>query len=206
MITAIVVNGDTGLPGDKFLPEGTEDLSEEEYEQAFETHRDEVFAYERWDDLLKELGLIPITKTVDDLNKEGRAYSEVLTRRGGGGEGEVHSRLKEYIAESSAVLDLDAKEPGQKEFFFVSGDRCDVVFDLGEDGVAIVEVKDGEHDGELVRGVYQAVKYRALMMAEKGRGEAYSVRAFLVANKMPDYVKQFGSRFDIDCRQVSLPQ
>jgi hypothetical protein len=207
MITAIVVNGETGLPGDKFLPEGTEGLSaEEEYEKAFEAHRDEVFAYQGWDDLLKELGLTAITKTLDDLNKEGRAYSELIARRGGRGEGNIHRQLKEYIAETPAVLDLDAKEPGQKEFLFVSGDRCDVVFDSGEDGVVIVEVKDGAHDGELVRGVYQAVKYRSLMVAEKGQGEAYSVRAFLAAQKMPDYVRQLGSRFDIDCRQVSLPE
>ena len=98
MITAIVVNGDTGLPGDKFLPEGTEGLSEEEYEKAFEAHRDEVFAYQGWDDLLKELGLTPITKTLDDLNKEGRAYSELIARRGGRGEGNIHRQLKEYIA------------------------------------------------------------------------------------------------------------
>jgi hypothetical protein len=58
-----------------------------------------------------------------------------------------------------------------------------VVFDSGEDGVVIVEVKDGIHDGELVRGVDQAVKYRSLMVAEKGQGEAYSVRTFLAAQK-----------------------
>jgi hypothetical protein len=131
--------------------------------------------------LLKELGLTPITKTLDDLNKEGRAYSELIARRGGRGEGNIHRQLKEYIAETPAVLDLDVKEPGQKEFLFASGDRCDVVFDSGENGVVIVEVKDGAHDGELVRGVYQAVKYRSLMVAEKGQGEAYSVRAFLAA-------------------------
>jgi hypothetical protein len=44
------------------------------------------------------------------------------------------------------------------------------------------------------------------MVAEKGQGEAYSVRAFLAAQTMPDYVRQLGSRFDIDCHQVSLPE
>jgi hypothetical protein len=111
MITAIVVNVDTGLPGDKLLPEGTKGLSEEEYEKAFEAHRDEAFAYQGWDDLLKELGLTLITKTLDDLNKEGRAYSELIARRGGRGEGNIHRQLKEYIAETPAVLDLDAKGP-----------------------------------------------------------------------------------------------
>ncbi len=70
MITAIVVNDNTRLPGDKFLPEGTEDLTEEEYKHEFEVHRDRVFDYGGWDDLLEELGLTPISKTLEDLNKE----------------------------------------------------------------------------------------------------------------------------------------
>lgn len=118
---------------------------------------------------------------------------------------EAHLLLKNYVANNPAVLGLDTREPGVTEFDFISGDRCDVVFDLGQAGVAIVEVKDGEHDGELVRGIYQAIKYRALMVAEKGHGGDYPVSAFLIAHKMPDYVKQHGRRFDVDCRQESLP-
>jgi hypothetical protein len=100
---------------------------------------------------------------------------------------------------------LDAEGPGKTEFGFISGDRCDVVFDLGRVGMVVVEIKDGKHDGELVRGIYQAVEYRALMAAEKGQGEKYAVRALLVAHQIPDYIAQLASRFDIDCRQVSLP-
>ncbi len=97
------------------------------------------------------------------------------------------------------------KRSDRRRVLFASGDRCDVVFDLDGSGGAVVEVKDGEHDGELVRGVYQAVKYRALMEAEKGQGSEYPVRAFLVAYRMPDYISQLGSRFDVDCRRVSIP-
>jgi hypothetical protein len=49
MITAIVVNGKTGPPGDQWLPGGTKGLTKEEEEQLFEAHRDTVFAYPRWD-------------------------------------------------------------------------------------------------------------------------------------------------------------
>ena len=34
----------------------------------------------------------------------------------------------------------------------------------------VVEVKGGKERDELVKGIYQAVKYRALMAAERGRG------------------------------------
>ena len=62
----------------------------------------------------------------------------------------------------------------------MSGDRCDVVFDLGELGYAVVEIEDGQR-GELVKGINQAVKYRALMEAEKGHGEPVSVSLTPVA-------------------------
>jgi hypothetical protein len=109
------------------------------------------------------------------------------------------------VADKPAVIGLDAQEPGKTEFSFISGDRCDVVFDLGREGMTVVERKGGKHDGELVRGIYQAVKYRALITAEKGQGEKYAVRALLVAHEMSDYIAKLASRFDIDCRQVRLP-
>jgi hypothetical protein len=56
-LTAIVLNGTTKLPGPGFLPEGTGPLSDTEYLRAFEVARDRVFAYQRWDTLLSELGL-----------------------------------------------------------------------------------------------------------------------------------------------------
>jgi len=42
------------------------------------------------------------------------------------------------------------KEP-QTEFQFPSGDICDVVMDLGKEGWAVVEIKQGQR-GELIKG------------------------------------------------------
>ncbi len=44
----------------------------------------------------------------------------------------------------------------------------------------MVEIKNGD-PGELVKGIYQAVKYRALMQDEKGHGNPALVDAILVA-------------------------
>jgi hypothetical protein len=60
MLTAIVINQQTGKPGDKFLPEGTDHLTDEQYQSAFKKHCEKVFSYQDWDDLLKELGIAPI--------------------------------------------------------------------------------------------------------------------------------------------------
>jgi hypothetical protein len=200
-LTAIVINQDTQLPGESFLPEGTEHLDEEAYKQAFRTHRDAVFNCQEWDALLRDLGLSPITKTADDLDEEGRIYNEVLARRGGSGEGQPHYQLKMYVAHNPARFGLYAKGDPQIEFAFVSGDKCDVVFELGELGTAVVEIKNGER-GELVMGIYQAIKYRALMEAEKGHGQPHPVQAHLVAYEMPKDIEDFASQFNIKCHQI----
>jgi hypothetical protein len=202
LINAIVVNKNSRLPGESFLPEGTSNLTPQQYRQRFQDLRDEVFAYAGWDDLLEELGLTPIRKTPEDLNEEGREYSKLLARRGGSGESEAHVLLKNYVADNPAILGLATHRPGITEFLFVSGDRCDAVFDLSPAGYAVVEVKDGEHAGELVRGIYQAIKYRALMMAEKGQGEEYPVRAFLVAYEIPSEIVNYARRFGVACKVI----
>ena len=98
--------------------------------------------------------------------------------------------MKLYVARNPARIGLYAHGEPQIEFRFVSGDVCDIVFDLDTLGMAVVEIKNGER-GELVKGIYQAVKYRALMEAEKGHGEPYSVKAILVAYEMPDDIAAF---------------
>lgn len=59
LLTAIVVHKSDGKPGESWLPEGTQRLTEAEQEHKFEQACREVFAYQDWDDLLGELGLLP---------------------------------------------------------------------------------------------------------------------------------------------------
>jgi hypothetical protein len=201
-LTAIVINQDALLPGKSFLPEGTEHLDKEAYEQAFQEHRDAVFNCQEWDALLRDIGLGPIAKTADDLDEEGYIYNEVLARRGGSGEGQPHLQLKMYVAHNPARFGLYAKGDPQIEFLFVSGDKCDVVFELGELGTAVMEIKNGER-GELVKGIYQAIKYRALMEAQKGHGESHPVQAHLIAYTIPEDIEHFASRFNVKCHNVN---
>ena len=65
----------------------------------------------------------------------------------------------------------------------------------------VVEIKNGER-GELVKAIYQAIKYRALMMAKKGEGRSYSVDAYLVAYEMAPDIRNFAAKFKVQCYQV----
>ena len=200
LITCIVVNGNTGLPGESWLPQGTSTLSDEEYKQEFIRYRDKVMAYHGWDALLKELDLPAVDPTIEDLDERGRAYSEYFERTGAG-EGEEHLKLKEYVAVHPEAIGLPAESAAQMEYLFVSGDRADIVIGTGPDTWAIVEIKNGEI-GELVKGVYQAIKYRTLLQAEKGHGTSVQVDSLLVAYEIPSNISFFAAKFGIRCRIV----
>jgi len=205
LINAIVVNGISRLPGESFLPEGTGHLSKEEYKKAFEKHRDKVFICNKWDELHKELRLQPIKMKDIDFVEIGIKYSELQARRSsrggrggsnGGGEGERHLALKEFIMQNPSFLGL-RRCKAQDEYPFPSGDRSDIVFDLGKNEYAIVEVKTGDKGlGELACGIYQVIKYQALLCATKGLGKS-SVKCFLVAYDMSEDIVKHASRFGI---------
>lgn len=203
-ITAIVIKKDTKLPGDKWLPEGTSHLSPDENKQKFEEFRDQVFAFTGWYDLLKELGLSPIKPTDENLDDRGRAYSQFI-KRTGGGEGEDHRQLKEFVATHPELIGLRVKKPPIIEYPFVSGDEGDVVFELSKNQWAVAEIKNGEL-GELVKGIYQAIKYRALLQAEKGHGSPVQVDAVLVAYQIPSEISLFAAKFGIRCKIINRKQ
>lgn len=201
LINVIVVNKKTQMPGDSFLP-GAEHLSKEEKKVKFEEIRDEIFAFDKWDDLLKDLGLSPIKKKPEDFKEEARAYMELLKKRKNVGEGLAHLKLKNYVAENPECIGVPSRTKWEVEFPFISGDECDVVFDISGDKAVVVEIKNGER-GELIKGIYQAIKYRALMVAEKGKGKDYDVAAFLVAYNIPDDIIDYARIFDINCKIIT---
>jgi hypothetical protein len=200
LISCIVVSQANGLPGDDWLPQGTSHLNSEEYKLEFERFRDQVFAYNGWDSLLKELDMTPLEPTVENLDERGRTYSEYIERTGGG-EGEDHLKLKEFVAAHPQAIGLAEDSAAQMEYLFVAGDRADIVFGAGPDAWAVVEIKNGEV-GELVKGVYQSIKYRALLQAEKGHGNSCQVDAILVAYEIPADVSLFAAKFGIRCRII----
>jgi hypothetical protein len=201
MLNAIVVKNDSRLPGESWLPEGTSHLSPEEYKREFEKFRDIVFAYQGWGDLLRDLDLEPVQGDVEDLDDRGRTYSEVLERTGGVGEGEDHLKLKEYVAAHPEIIGLEKESTSFTEYLFISGDRADIVFGTGPDTWAIAEIKNGDV-AELVKGIYQIIKYRALLQAEKGHGASVQVDVVLVAYQIPSEVSFFAAKFGIRCKII----
>jgi len=192
LLNALIVNAQTRMPGESYLPGEGKSGHDLKDRNNFEKFRDDVFAYAEWDRLLTELRLPSVSRPSKDLNAEARAYIEVSSRAGGGVESEAHRSLKERVSKEPQLLGLAAGVKAHVELRFLSGDEADVAFDCGDHGWAVVEVKVGIR-GELVKGIYQAIKYRALAEAQIGCKAA----AYLVAYNIPEDIASFAKTHGI---------
>ena len=179
-IQCLVVNKGTGLPGEGigwFLVK-KEDFSALPLRQKraiVEAELQHVFSYPRWQEVLKALELEP---TPSDFSY----FVSKATGRFGGDEGEDHKALKEYVARNPKVIGLGANtSTGITEYPLPSGDSLDVSFNGRKIWVA-VEVKSSiSAEGDIVRGLFQCVKYRAVMEAVLlTESRPQSARALLV--------------------------
>lgn len=185
-IQSLVINQQRRLPGagfEGFLAQRMKEyqkLSLAEKREYLDAYWHEVYAYPYWRDVLEACDLAPATN--DAANIVAKAKTG---KGGGGGEGEEHRKLKEYVAANPSVVGLPSNlAPGATEAPLPSGDKIDVLFD-GQKRLVAVEVKSKiSNEVDLARGLFQCVKYRAVMEAERGfKGARYSVEAMLVVGK-----------------------
>lgn len=176
-LNSLVINQETLLPGSGFneflehyaQPEQLANQLTVDAKRAIveEIHAD-VFAYPQWQEILGECELLPIAGGV---NLDPDAGEVPQPTRGGWsneGESDEHKMLKEFVAQNPHTIGLPQGTPtGQLEYRFASGDSADVVFETDQ-GFFGVEVKSIiSCDNDLSRGLYQAVKYQALLRAEQ---------------------------------------
>ena len=101
---------------------------------------------------------------------------------GGGGEGPKHKALREWVWKHPESIHKRFRHVDSKtEVDLLSGDRVDVVYWAPRE-VVVIEVKSRISDfDDFQRGVYQCVKYRAVMVAqEQEEKSGRRVRALLV--------------------------
>jgi hypothetical protein len=177
-IETLVVNKNTGLPGkgiDHFLGIARHvELTTKQKKVLVNAALREVFAYPKWNDVLRTLNLQPATPRAPEAVEAARGYD-------GGGESEAHLRFKQFIALNPSAVGLPPTfGRGVTEFCIPSGDSLDVLFRCGNKWVA-VEVKSRiSQEQDIVRGLFQCVKYQAVLDAWRGyEGEFAEVRTIL---------------------------
>jgi hypothetical protein len=116
----------------------------------------------RWDDVLAALSLAPIV-----------AFKGAIRGSGHGGESQEHQDLKEYVRQHPELVGVDASYEAIPEYPLPSLDEIDVLF-RSSDACIAVEVKSRISDhwaGDYERGIYQTVKYGALLAAMHKGGD-----------------------------------
>ncbi|WP_422071166.1 hypothetical protein [Tranquillimonas rosea] len=155
----------------------------------------EVYAFERWNRVIDDVfgpGAMPVPEKPRE--KEGI----------GGGEGGPHKRLRLWATANPAAIDRRcANYRASTEVLLLSGDRVDVIFQ-GPKETVCVEVKSHiSNEADLERGLYQCIKYRAVVAAMDAR-KAAPVRAILVTqNQLPGHLIDLAKLHGIATRQVS---
>jgi hypothetical protein len=145
--------------------------------EALETGID-IKEYPQWNWVLSSLGLSPSvidTKASEEIIRSDKFY-------GSGGEGENHKRLKEYVYNHPEVVGIKGFKKREMEHILLSGDRLDVFFELNDGQKIAVEIKPSTSpDADVLRGLYQCVKYKSILDAEdKVHGEKANNSAILV--------------------------
>lgn len=121
----------------------------------------EACNYPNWDWVLDQLELQPAKIFTD---KEIRNLAKHTY--GKGGEGKEHKLLKEYIAKNPSSIGIKSVKYAENEYDLPSGDRLDVFFELKNGNRIAIEVKPSTSPTQdITRGIFQCVKYKAVMEA-----------------------------------------
>ncbi len=207
MIQSLVINKKEGLPSDgmkEFWVNYTT-LTPQEKKHKVRSEYQKISNFGGlWNKVLAELGLEPI--------KPEAPESQKLLRNFYGGESHQHAELKKYVSENPHLVGAEKGSAAFTEYSFPSSDTVDVLFQSSKCWVA-VEVKSRVSDKskqDYERGIYQCVKYRALLQAMH-QDEKYSVpndikTVLLLETQLPKEYKQSAESLGIDVIEgVSIP-
>lgn len=142
----------------------------------------EVYAFDEWSSVFEKA----FDKTLPPLSDSFTTHTAVAGTEkdgkqfGGGGEGKAHKTLRLWVRDNPDKVMPNLKVlRTETEVLLPSGDRVDVVYYATNITIAI-EVKSALSNAfDYRRGVFQGVKYRAVMKAMQ-LGRALPVRSILL--------------------------
>ena len=148
--------------------------------------------YDRWDEVLGVLGL----KMLPDLEPYETGAMPTAHR---GDEGVLHESLKMFLSKNPDVLGFHERPVAETEHCLPSGDRVDVLFSCPTYLVGVEVKTSGAVLEEIERGIFQTVKYRAVLEAvQLASGQFRSVRSVLaIGGALPLKAKALVKRLGI---------
>ena len=155
-----------------------------------------VYAYAKWNEVFKNVwGQDCPKQHSPELRPEVNPQEPDGLDFPGGGEGKGHRRLREWVMNHpKAIDDQYAGRPTATDVILKSGDRVDVVIYLSDrlsDKTVAVEVKSRvSNEADLERGVYQCIKYNAIMNAMDLNAEAVLVTESGLPRRLQSFTRQ----------------
>ena len=160
-LNGIVVSKKNGLPSNGFdyVYKQFSSFKGDKRDQFIKEKNEEAANY-NWTEILKYLCLNQYSFYTKSLEEE------IINKKYSGGEGEKHKKLKEYIYNNPSSIGITKVRSKFIEYKLPSGDCIDVYFELSNETVIAVEVKSARSDSAyLLRGLYQCVKYKSVLLA-----------------------------------------
>jgi len=174
MLNLMVVNQQTQMPGrgaDYYIKKYCRDfldrdvdpnrLASQERRAIIEKAKTEIFDYDGWPEVLGAFGLEESLRTTAPAARRKPNPNGWHT----GQESDQHKALKALIAANPKLVLIHEAQTGKQEFPLWSGDRLDVYFPKCSTGVE-AKTKEAGFD-ELHRGIFQCVKYKAVLGAQQ---------------------------------------
>lgn len=196
---SLVVNDVTGLPGsgiNGFLSKTYSDARTKDAKRAvLKAVYADAATYQYWPSLCELLD-IPF-----DAGSLAKAVEKARKSKGRGGEGLDHLRLKTHVATHPEIVGLVAGSThGVVERATASGDCIDILFERRGLQFAVEVKPHHASEGDMVRGVFQCLKYREVLRAEAVVADKeIRTRVLLVlGGKAPPAVVSIAHRLGID--------
>jgi hypothetical protein len=158
----------------------------------------------RWNDVLVALGMDPIVLPEgEEASKAGGGW--------GGGESDEHKALKAYVMDHPELFGADANCERFTEYPLRSGDSIDVFFKSPDVwiGVEVKSIVSEGNDLDYQRGLYQVVKYEAVLRAQAKAdlpSTAPTIKVFLALQaQLPNHHRDTALRLGIAVRETITP-
>ncbi len=177
------------------------------WRRLFERAAEEIYAYQGWDNLFQRVyrqAYEPDTEWakrqdgIDGKERDGLP-------RGRQGEGLKHKALRLWVkANPGRVVPSLSDVRSETEVELLSGDRVDVVYYAPYTTVGI-EVKSIDSNWvDLRRGIYQCVKYRAILKAQDARADPVVEALLITETELDGDLKDLAKRHRVKHRVMAI--
>jgi hypothetical protein len=177
-----------------------ENKKPKEKQEWLQSERIRVFDFKKWDLVLLFLGLkrmrnlVPPKSSLEEFDRASRKLR---------GKSPEHQCLQDWIENHPAAAGLLIEETirsSHQEYLFWSLDRLDIIFKTDKEWIGVEVKPSSASDQELQKGMYQVMKYRALIDAALlAEGAVQSSCCVLViGGSLPSSLRPLADRFRIN--------